>query len=401
MSQKAGALFIFITIMLDTIGLGVVIPVLPDLLRRHVQSESDVSAYFGYFISLFALMQFLASPVLGKLSDKLGRKPILLFSLLFSAAGYLMMAYAPNLTVLFLSRIVSGIAGASFSVATAYVVDVSNDENRAKNFGMIGAAFGLGFILGPAIGGLLGSTHQDYPFLVAAAFTGLNFIYGWFVLPESLAPEKRRHDFALKDLNAFASVLAILKTRGIRTLVWVYLLFNMAGMVHPSCWSLFTRKKFDWSPAQIGISLTIVGIMSAISQGWLTRVFIPKLGEWKAATIGAWGQALSFFLFSISMSGTMLYGVLVLSSLFWIGQPALQSIISKSASPEKQGELQGSLNGLASLTAVVSPLFATSLFSKFSESQEHPFVGAPYVYGSFCFLLSAFLITNRSRKISE
>jgi len=401
MTQKASAIFIFITIMLDTIGLGVVIPVMPDLLKRHVADESMMSSYFGYFISLFALMQFLASPVLGRFSDRFGRKPILLISLLFSAAGYLAMAYAPNLTILFLSRILSGIAGASVSVASAYIADVSTDENRAKNFGLIGAAFGLGFILGPMIGGVLGAQHTDYPFLVAAGFTLVNFIYGWLLLPESLAHHQRRFGFRWRDFNAFASVVSILKTRGIRTLVWVYLLFNMAGMVHPSCWTLYTKKKFAWTAAEIGVSLTIVGIMSSISQGWLTRILIPKLGEWRAVRWGAWVQTLSFFLFSVAVSPSMLYAVIVLSSLGWIGQPALQSVISQSVSPEKQGELQGSLNGLASLTAVMSPLFATSLFSKFTIPGGFEYMGAPYAYGSFCFLLSAILITNRSRKLAR
>jgi DHA1 family tetracycline resistance protein-like MFS transporter len=401
MTRKASAIFIFITIMLDTIGLGVVIPVMPDLLKRHISDESLMSSYFGYFISIFALMQFLASPVLGRFSDRFGRKPILLMSLFFSAMGYLLMAYAPNLKVLFFSRVLSGIAGASVSVASAYIADVSTDENRAKNFGLIGAAFGLGFILGPLIGGVLGAQHTDYPFLVAAGFTMINFIYGWLVLPESLAHHQRRSGFKLRDFNAFASVLSILKTRGIRTLVWVYLLFNMAGMVHPSCWTLYTKKKFAWTAAEIGVSLTVVGIMSSISQGWLTRILIPKLGEWRAVRWGAWIQTLSFFLFSIAISPSMIYAVIALSSLGWIGQPALQSVISHSVSSEKQGELQGSLNGLASLTAVLSPLLATSLFARFTEPGGMEYSGAPYAYGSFCFLLSAILITNRSRKMAR
>jgi len=399
-SQKAGALFIFITIALDTIGLGIVIPILPDVLRRFITDESHVSQYYGYFISLYALMQFVASPVLGKLSDRFGRRPVLLVSLFFSAIDYLLMAYAPTLSILFLGRIISGLTGASITVATAYIADVSTDENRAGNFGLIGAAFGLGFILGPAIGGLLGSQNPHYPFIAAALFTALNFIYGSFILPESLPPESRRKKVLdWKELNPFSSILKVLESKKIHLLVWAYVLFNMAGQVHPACWTLFTRRKFGWTPAQIGISLAVVGVLSAISQGWLTRIIIPKVGEWRAVKIGAWGEAASFFLFSIVANGTMMYTVLAVSSLFWIGQPALQSILTKSTPPEQQGELQGSLNSMASVTSIVSPLVATALFSYFSNQQGLQYLGAPYAYGALCFLVAALMITRRSHEV--
>lgn len=395
--KKAGALFIFFTIVLDSIGLGIVIPILPDVLRRFITDESQVSHYYGYFISIYALMQFLASPILGKISDRFGRRPVLLVSLFFSALDYILMAFAPTLSILFLGRVVSGLTGASITVATAYMADVSNDENRSANFGLIGAAFGLGFILGPAIGGLLGSQNHIYPFLLAALFTAANFLYGFFILPESLPVESRKREFVLKELNPFASVMAVLRSKQIQLLVFAYVLFNMAGQVHPASWTLYTQRKFHWTPAEVGMSLAVVGVLSAISQGWLTRILIPKLGEWRAVKIGAWGETVSFYLFSAVTSGTMMYVVLAASSLFWIGQPALQSILSKNTPPEHQGELQGSLNSLASLTSIVSPLIATSLFSYYSSAESFQYLGAPYAYGALCFLVSALMITWKNR----
>jgi DHA1 family tetracycline resistance protein-like MFS transporter len=380
--MKARALFIFITIVIDSIGIGIIIPVLPDVMRRFISDEALVSSYFGYFIAIYALMQFLASPFLGGLSDRYGRRPILLLSLLGGALDYVLMAFAPSLWVLFLGRVISGLTGANITVAQAYIADVSDDSNRAKNFGMMGAGFGLGFIIGPAIGGLLGGHNVAYPFLAAAAFSFLNFLFGLFVLPESLPENMRRH-VEIKKLNPFRSLSHVFRPSPIRGFIFVFILLQLAGQVHPAVWTLFTEYQFGWTAGQVGLSLSMVGVLSAISQGWLTGIVVKKLGEFKTALAGTFGCALAFMLFATATQGWMMYAILAGSSIFWVGQPALQSLVSKHTPPQEQGELQGSLMSLMSLCSIATPLIATSLFAHFTHGERATaFAGAPYVFAA-------------------
>jgi DHA1 family tetracycline resistance protein-like MFS transporter len=389
--RNAHVMFIFVTILLDAIGLGLIIPIFPDVIRRFSDDPQFVNHYFGYFISTYALMQFIASPVLGSLSDRFGRRSILLTSLLGASLDYVLMALAPTMSILFLGRVISGLTGASMTVASSYIADVSDDSNRSANFGMIGAGFGLGFILGPLLGGLLGAQGHQLPFLFAAGLSFLNFIFGLFILPESLPPEKRRK-IEFHRLNPFLSLKKILKPSPTLYLIAIYFLIYLAGMVHPSVWTLYTQLKFHWTTLQVGISLAVVGLSIAIVQGGLTRIINPKIGERKSLFVGLWFNIFGFFCFSIAPTGWMMYVILVLSAISGIAGPALQSMISANVPSEEQGELQGSLISLASITSIVGPLIYTSLFSEFTKADGHwNFPGISYFVASLICFIALFI----------
>ena len=390
-NRKASILFIFITLALDAIGLGIIIPVLPDVIRKFISDPAQSAKIYGYFIATFSLFMFISSPLLGKLSDRFGRRPILLVSLLGAAVDYIFMAFAPTLSLLFLGRFISGVCGASFTVASAYIADISDDSNRSKNFGMIGAGFGLGFILGPVIGGFLGSKGLQYPFIAAAVFNFLNFLFGLLILPESLPQEKRRA-INWKQLNPLRSFNIFSRFPEIVVLVVVYTLLCLAHQTHPSMWTIYTEHRFGWSPAQVGISLTIVGVLSAFSQGYLTGVLVKKFGEKKIITWGLLGEAISFTLFGLVFTGFQMYAVLIVSCLFWASHPALQSLISHQVSANEQGELQGALMSLNSLTSIINPLIMTSLFAVTSVRGSSIYVpGSPYILSGVLFLAAAIL----------
>lgn len=403
LEKKASVTFIFATILLDALGIGPIVPILPDLIRHFSVDPAFVSQYFGYFISVYALMQFVASPVLGSLADRFGRRPILLISLLGAAIDYLIMAFSPTLVILFVGRIISGLTGASITVATAYMADISDDKNRSANFGMIGAAFGIGFVIGPTLGSLLGSQDWRIPFIAASALNLLNFVFGYFILPESLPPSLRRK-IELKRLNPFSSLLKVLKPSPIFTLIIVYFLIVLAGQAHASIWTLFTQFKFQWTTLQVGVSLSIVGISIAIVQGGLTRILIPKIGEWNAVLVGVFLSALSYLGFALANEGWMMYAFLAPSALAGIGGPALQSLISADVSTSEQGELQGSLVSLSSLAAIIGPLLFTGLFAEFTKPDASVlFPGAAYLCAAvICMTAGLVLIPKlRSRQTSS
>lgn len=389
-NTKASATFIFVTLVIEAMGFGIVMPVLPDVIRKFIQGEASVASMYGYFIAIYALLQFLFSPVLGRLSDKYGRRPVLLLSLLGTGIDYIFMALAPNLELLFLGRVIAGISGASFTVATAYLADISDDSNRAKNFGLMGAGFGLGFILGPALGGLVASQGLMYPFFASAALNLINFLFGLLVLPESLSPALRR-DFKWKDLNPFKSLAILTSMKSITFLIGAHFLLQMAGQTHPSVWAIYTEARFDWTPSQIGMSLAAVGLLSAISQGFFTGPLVKYFGERKLVFFGSFGEAICFASYGLATSGFGLYVVLTVSSVFWAVHPALQSLISREIAPDRQGELQGALMSLTSLTAVLNPLIMTNIFAATAtpESSFH-IPGATYflagLFGLFAFL---------------
>lgn len=394
-SSKASIWFIFITVTLDMIGIGLIIPSLPDVMRRFVSNEALVSEYFGYFISVYACMQFLASPLLGALSDLYGRRPVLLISLCVAGLDYLLMAFAPTLTILFLGRIIAGLTGANITVAMAYVADVSDDKNRSTNFGMIGAAFGLGFIIGPAIGGLLGHWGPQYPFLIAAIMNLLNFFFGLFVLPESLLRENRQK-FNWNKINPLHSLMRILGSQQLLALIVVYFLFQLAGQTHPSIWTLYTETRFQWTTSQVGFSLAVVGILSAIAQGGLSRVIIPQFGEYKSVLYGTAGYFVTFLLFAAADQGWMMYVILVGSAVFWVAPAALQSLISHTTPSHQQGELQGSLVSLASLASIINPIVTTQLFAYFTHSKDNLYVpGAPYYFAALVSLVALVILLSK------
>lgn len=381
-SRTASVSFIFVTILIDALGIGLLIPVLPDVIRRFGTDPQWVNHTYGLFIACYALMQFLASPVLGSLSDRFGRRSILLMSLLGAGLDYLLMAYAPDLAWLFVGRVISGLTAASMTVASSYMADISTDENRAANFGIIGAGWGFGFIFGPALGGLLVNQGFKAPFIAAALLSLVNFAFGLFVLPESL-PANLRRPMELKRLNPFASLYKVLRPSPISALIWGFFLLFLAGNSHPSVWTLYTQYKFNWTSTDVGLSLSFVGIVTAISQGYLTRVLIPKIGERRAVLYGTGCNIVCFALFGLATQGWMLYAVLIVGALSGIAPAAIQSLISRGVPSQEQGELQGSLVSIGSLAAIIAPLVYTDAFARFTGPDAIvEFPGFPYIVAS-------------------
>ena len=396
--KKAAVGFIFITILIDIIGFGIIIPVLPQLLQQlmHVTDRTDISAISkpAIFLTLiYGLMQFIFAPILGSLSDRYGRRPVLLFSLLGFGLDYIFLAFAPSIGWLFLGRMISGITGASITTASAYMADISNEKNRAQNFGMIGAAFGLGFIIGPMLGGLLGELGTRIPFLVAAGLALVNALYGYFVLPESLDMEHRRA-FDLKRANPIGSLKNLNKYPAVFGLIIALLFIYIAAHSVQSNWSFANINKFGWTPKMIGISLAVVGVLVSLVQGLLIRVVNPKLGNEKSVYIGIALYALGLTLFAFATQGWMMFLFLVPYCLGGISGPALQAIISLHVPKNEQGELQGSLTGLQSLTTIIGPpmmIGLTSYFSIKNDPNHIYFPGAAFLLGALFMLLSAII----------
>jgi DHA1 family tetracycline resistance protein-like MFS transporter len=394
--RKPAMGFIFATLIIDITGLGIIIPVFPKLIQELTGGTlSEASSYGGWLLFSFAIMQFLFSPVLGNLSDQYGRRPILLISLLGFAIDYLFLAFAPTIVWLFVGRLIAGVMGASITTATAYIADISTPENRAQNFGLVGAAFGLGFIIGPVIGGLLGQFGSRVPFLAAAALTFLNFLYGYFILPESLAKENRRK-FDIKRANPIGSLLQLRKYPVISGLVGCLLLIYLAGQAVQSTWSFFTMEQFSWSERAVGYSLGFVGLMVAIVQGGLIRYINPKLGPKRSVYIGMVLYVIGLAFFAFAYKGWMMYAALVPYCLGGISGPALQGIMSGQVPPNEQGELQGALTSLISLTSIIGPLLMTNTFAYFTRPEAIVyFPGAAFLLGAV-FALASLIVALKS-----
>lgn len=377
-NTKASAMFVFVTLVIEAMGFGIIMPVLPDVIRKFITDPDVVTKTFGYFIAVYALLQFVLAPVLGRLSDKYGRRPVLLVSLLGTGVDYLFMALAPTLPLLFVGRVISGICGASFTVVSAYMADISDDTNRSKNFGLIGAGFGVGFILGPAVGGLASSHGLMYPFIIAACLNLLNFLFGFFILPESLAANLRR-DFTLKDLNPLNSLKVLTTMPAIALLVVAHFMIQLAGQTHPSIWAIYSESRFSWTAAQVGTSLAVVGVLHVFSQGILTGPMVKKFGERNLVLYGTIGEAIAFAFFGLASTGLFMYATLVVSCIFGAANPALQSLISREIPAEKQGELQGALMSLMSLSAIINPLVMTTVMAKtLTPNSAYYLPGTPY-----------------------
>lgn len=381
--------FIFITLLIDVTGFGLIIPVMPKLIEQllGVSDISKASQYGGWLTFAFAFMQFLFAPVLGNLSDKYGRRPILLFSLLGFGIDYIFLSFAPTIGWLFVGRVIAGITGASFTTASAYIADISTPENRAQNFGMIGAAFGLGFILGPMIGGLLGELGPRVPFMVAAGLALSNWLYGFFVLPESLDHAHRRQ-FEWKRANPVGSLLQLKKYPAVGGLIVSLVLIYLAAHAVQSNWSFFNIEKFQWSPKMIGISLGVVGLLVGAVQGGLVRIVNPRIGNEKSIYVGLGLYSLGMLLFAFASQSWMMFVFLIPYCLGGIAGPALQSIISGHVPPNEQGELQGALTSLMSATSIIGPPLMTNLFAYFtSKNAPVYFPGASFLLG--CVFMTA------------
>ena len=400
-NRSAAVIFIFITVLIDVIGIGIVIPIVPTLIKELVGGTiSQASSYALWLVLIYAVMQFLFSPIIGGLSDQYGRRKILLFSLFGFGIDSLFQALAPTIGWLFLGRTIAGIAGASFTTANAYIADISTPEKRAQNFGLVGAAFGLGFIIGPSLGGILGSYSSRLPFFVSAGLSMLNWLYGYFVLPESLPVEKRRK-FDFKRANPIGSLKHLKKSPFVITLVASLFLVYIAGYAAQSTWSFYTMEKFHWNEMEVGLSLGFVGLMIAIVQGGLIRLIIPKIGQKRALFLGLIINTVGLMAFAFASMGWMMYAIMVPFALSGLANPAFQGIITNHVKDDEQGELQGALTSVMSLAAIIGQPIMLGLFRVFtSQKTSIYFPGAPFMLGSILTLISIF-ITMRVLKGEE
>jgi DHA1 family tetracycline resistance protein-like MFS transporter len=395
-TKKAAIGFIFVTLLIDVMGFGLIIPVLPDLIAQLKGIPiNKASTYGAILLSVFAITQFLFSPVIGNLSDRYGRRPVLLLSLFGFGIDYIILALAPAYGWLFIGRVIAGITGASFTTATAYIADVSTDETtRAKNFGMIGAAFGLGFVLGPALGGLLAGWGLRAPFYAAAALCLLNCVYGYFLLPESLSKENQR-PFDWRRANPLGSLRFLTRHPEIGGLAISFFLIYLAAQAVQGNWNYFTIYRFGWSAKTVGLSLAMVGVLVGGVQAGLTRVIIPKIGNVRSIYLGLLLYTLGLTLFAFATQGWMMFIFLIPYCLGGICGPSLQSVISGHVPRNQQGELQGALTSLMSLTTIVGPLIMNGTFAYFtSDKAPFHFPGMHFLLGAFCMLLSVVIASR-------
>jgi DHA1 family tetracycline resistance protein-like MFS transporter len=386
--------FIFLTLLLDVLGFGLLIPVAPKLVqtvlhRGAMASEAEAAPYVAGLQATFYTMSFLFAPALGVLSDRLGRRPVILIALLGSGIDYFAMALAPNVTILFITRVVNGLSGATFTVASAYVADVTPPHKRAVGFGLIGAAFGLGFVIGPVIGGVLGSYDIRLPFWTAGALTLVNWCYGMFVLPESL-PRHLRSSFNVKRANPVGAYYALGKYPLVLGLAITLFLLNMAQFGLHTTWALSMQRRFDWSPTQIGLSLMVVGLGAAAVQGGLARKLIPMLGERRSLMFGILMGTFAYIGYGAATQGWMVYAIIAIASIGAIGQPAGQALITKEVLPTEQGTIQGAIASLTSLAGIFGPMIGGLTFAYFDRTPP-PLPNTPLNLIGANFYVSAFL----------
>jgi DHA1 family tetracycline resistance protein-like MFS transporter len=391
--------FILVTVLIDVIGIGIIIPIMPSLYQELTGGTvSEASQYSAYLVFIYALMQFIFSPIIGGLSDQYGRRPVLLMSLFGFGLDFIFLALAPSIGWLFVGRIISGIAGASFTTANAYIADITEPEKRAQSFGMIGAAFGLGFIIGPSLGGILGEHGTRIPFWVSAGLALLNWLYGYFILPESLLPENRRK-FDIKRANPIGSLMNLKKYPYVLALVLSLFLVNVSNFATQGTWSFYGIEKFSWSKLEVGLSLGFVGLMVAIVQGGLIRVIIPKLGQERSLFLGLAINALGLAAFAFASSSWMMYAIMVPFAVGGLAGPAFQGIISNQVGKNEQGELQGGLTSLMSIAAIIGQPLMLGLFRTFTkENAPVYFPGAPFLMGGLLSLISLLLVFRTIKK---
>ena len=377
--QNRAYAFILITLMIDAIGIGLVFPIMPDLMDRvGANSTGEGALWGGVLMASYAGALFIFAPIVGSLSDAYGRKPVLLMALFVLAVDYVFMALASEFWVLLIGRILAGIAGATYTTATAYIADISSPEKRAARFGMVGAAFGIGFVLGPAIGGIAAELHITAPFWIAAVLSAANVLFGLFVLPESLEPKKRR-PFWFRDINPFTAIIGAFKTPGLAIPLICLFVFEFANMVYPVLWAFFTRELFDWSSFTIGISLAGYGILLAGVQGGLMPVFINRVGEFRTLQIGILSALIGFIGFGLISTVTGLILVLIFAALSDLSPPMITAMAANKVDEDKQGLVQGVIASLASIAAFLAPLIMTGVFEAFVDEDGIYLPGAPFL----------------------
>lgn len=364
--RRAALIFIFLTVLIDILAFGLIIPVLPHLVQEFVGGDiRSASHWVGIFGTVFAAIQFFSAPIQGALSDRYGRRPVILLSCLGLGLDFIFMALAPTLMWLFVGRIISAITSASFTTANAYIADVTPAEKRAGAFGMIGMAFGLGFIVGPMLGGWLGHYDLRWPFWGAAILALVNFCYGLFVLPESLPPERRSTRFEWKQANPVGSVKLIARYPQLIMLAAILLLSNLAHYVYPNVFVLYADYRYQWGPQEVGWVLALVGVCSALVQGLLVRKVAPKYGEHNTLVFGLLAGTLGFLGYGLAAKGWMFLSVIPMMALWGLAGPAAQSLVTREVGPEVQGRIQGAMASLISLAGIIAPTLYTSAFAMF------------------------------------
>jgi DHA1 family tetracycline resistance protein-like MFS transporter len=381
-AKRSSVAFVLVTVALDTLGIGLLIPVGPRLVQELVGNDLAAGVrWFGLLMSLYSLMQFFFSPVLGGLSDRFGRRRVIFGSLFGACVSYVASGLAPALWWLFVGRAVAGMTAASFSAAGAYVADVTPPEKRANAFGLIGVAFGLGFILGPVIGGFLGSYGLRIPYFAAAGLNLLNLLYGVFVLPESLPPERRR-SFSFKRANPFGALRALTRHALLRELTVTLSCSLLAQMILQGVWALQTQTRFGWSMSEVGLSLMAVGFSAAFVQGVLVRQVVGRLGEWRTLILGLAASCVGFLGFGFADRGWLMYVIIVPFALGGIAGPATQAMISHQVAPTEQGEIQGSLSSLQGVAMIIGPYVGTRLLARFGTEGASPYVPGAAFFAS-------------------
>ena len=388
MKHRSAIWFILATILLDAVGIGIVFPIMPDLMERvGAANTADGAFWGGILMASYAAMQFLFAPIIGGISDSLGRRPVLLLALVTLAVDYVVMALATTFWWLLVGRVLAGIAGATYITATAYLADISKPEERAANFGLIGATFGIGFVMGPAIGGLVASVHITAPFWLAAGLAALNVAFGLFLLPESLAPEKRRA-FTKRDLNPFGSILDAFRLPGLMLPLILIFAFEFANMVYPTLWAFWTREVFGWGTALIGISLASYGIAVAFTQGVVMRFMLPRLGEYRTLIFSIICAIAAFIAFGLTGNVWVMFSFIIVAALADMAPPTMTAMMANMVSEDRQGLLQGVIASLGSIAAVIAPMVVTGVFQYFADTERGIYLpGAPFLLSGLIVLI--------------
>ncbi len=397
--RKPAVVFIFVNLVLAIIGFGLLIPVLPKLIVQFQGGDlTDGSHAYGWVVSIYALMQFVGSPILGSLSDRFGRRKIILIATAGSAVDYVIMACAPSLTWLFVARTIAGFTAGVFATANAYIVDVTPPEKRAGAFGLLGAAFGIGFICGPVLGGFLGEINIRLPFWVAAGCSALNCLWGAFVLPESLKPENRR-PFSWARANPIGALAALKRFPAVLGLVESFFLLMLAQNMMFSLWALYTGHRYDWTPRDVGLSLAFAGVTMGLVQGGLVKRIVPKLGETRAVTIGLTISALAYIGYGLAAQGWVMYAIMTVGCLAGITGPALQSYITKHIPANEQGAVQGVFGGLQSLAGIPGPFIATHIFGWSVMAGRPAWMSGLAFFATSFFILCAMILAQRAFRL--
>jgi MFS transporter, DHA1 family, tetracycline resistance protein len=394
--RGAALIFIFVTVVLDVLALGIIVPVLPALIVDFLAGDTARAAQtYGLFATAWALMQFGASPILGALSDRFGRRPIILTSIAGLGLDYILMALAPSLGWLFVGRVISGITSASFATAAAYIADVTPSDQRAKGFGMIGAAFGLGFVLGPALGGVLGTISPRLPFWISAALCLMNALYGVFVLPESLPPERRSPRFLWARANPLGSLRLLRSYPELFGLASVTFLYYVAHEVLPNTFVLYTSYRYGWNTGTVGLTLALVGVCTAVVSGGLVGPIVARIGERRAALTGLTFGAAAFAIYGLAPRGTLFVAGVPVMAIWGLFGPSAQGLMTRRVAASEQGQLQGALMGLRGLSGLISPFIFTFTFATFiGPRADLHLPGAPFLLASLLLVVALFLAWN-------